>query len=167
MTQRFTIAEKVIATLLIIWGCLQIAAVSVSYYYIFYSLKDFPQIKFSALRIIKNVHPVLLGSAISMLAGIFLFLNKKSAWVFATSACLLNMLLYFIPIYKNKKVSSIDPASKWVILILLMALWMASLYVLLLKPVRVKYSVTNRAYIWVLAITVFVAIDHWVVYLTN
>ena len=167
MTQRFTIAEKVIATLLIIWGCLQITAVLVSYYNIFYSLKDFPQIKFSEWHIIKNVHIVLLGSAIPIAAGILLIFNKKAAWVLATSACLLNMLLFFIPTYKKDKPVTPDPANFWIILILLMSLWMVSLYILLLKPYRLKYSVTNRTYIWVIFISTFVVIDKVVVYITN
>jgi hypothetical protein len=169
MTERFKIAEKLIAAFLIIWGLF--LAYSVGYYlfYIFKSPYSTLNLyyRFSWAKTIKNFHIAVLLLLACIIGGVLLIINKKPAWAIAVICLLLNAILFFIPQYKTDKIFGPHTNTFWLNEGLLLIIWVASLYTLLLKPLRVKYGVNNRTYIIVGVITLLFVADKVSVYLTN
>lgn len=169
MTERFKIAEKLIAAFLIIWGLFLLYSVG---YYLFYIFKSpYSTInlyyRFSWAKTIKNFHIAVLLLLACMMGGVLLIMDKKPAWPIAVTVLLLNTILFFIPQYKTDKIFGPHTTTFWLNEGMLLIIWLASLYTLFIKPFRIKYGVNSKTYIIVAAVTLLFVADKVSVYLTN
>jgi hypothetical protein len=169
MSQRFKIAEKIVATVLVIWGAFILYSV-IGFLYYFVSvlhLKHNPHWQYSYARTFKNFHISILWPLTAIIGGFLLLFDKKAGWAMALITLLLNIFLFFIPQYQNDKIFTGHPATFWIYEATLFTIWLASLYVLLQKPIRKKYAVANKTYLFVALVTGLVLLDKVVVYSTN
>ena len=167
MTSRYSTIEKVISILLFGWGVTFLVGTIISNY-------NFLQLEFkngmlswqtiSFFNIFRRYHLMILLALATIFAGVSLFLNKRVGWTFAIITLLLNAILPFIPVDKYDGLFY----SHFIFQEILFSLAFASLFlILLLRPFREKYNVTNKTWLIIATITGIIIIEKTIFFLTS
>jgi hypothetical protein len=148
MTRNLFIIEKIIAASLIAWGGLG------TYRYGLDILLLFNKIPFYGL--FRNYHLLFILFLLTFIAGLLLFLNKKSGWTLALITLFLNSFLFLIPSNKYNT-SPLNSGDRSLIIFSISMTLIAFIMfvVLLLKSFKIKYNPTNKTW-WTISIIIFV-----------
>ena len=142
MNRNFLIFEKLISTILILYGCI----VLYSTILMIETLTDIAHSQnianddFIFLRISKIYFLDILEGALTIFGGIFLLFGKKVGWIVSLIASLLNGILL---LYAVIEAYSLNNESAFLISarILMMTLFFTMAFCLTLYPFRTKYSI--------------------------
>jgi len=167
MTSRYSTIEKIISILLFAWGVTFFVGAIISNY-------NFFQLQFkngnlnwqtiSFLKIFRRYHLIILLALATIFAGASLFRNKRVGWTLAMTTLLLNALLPFIPIDKYDEVFYKNFLFQEA---LLSIAFVTLFFILLLKPFRQKYNVTNKTWLTIATMTGIILIEKTLFFLTS
>lgn len=159
MSKNYTIFEKVISVILIIWGGIILYELSgnmITMYRGGVRLEIVRPGLPAAFKVLLHFGVPLIVSIAAIISGILLLFNKKTGWVIAIIVLLTEALfpVLFLILYKVKPVT---PYETDVNLVLFGAIWClifaTMLSLLLLKPFRLKYSPNSAIYLIIIVVT--------------
>lgn len=133
MTRNLSIAQKIISLLLFIWGAFGVYQ---------YSLRSIELLKYHDIAFLFSIyHPLLSVFAITFIAGIFLFFNKKVGWILSIASLAINGIMNFIPFNKYDDHVFASPELDMLILLAVIASFcLTGLIILLQKPFKERFN---------------------------
>jgi hypothetical protein len=161
MTKRFTILEKIIASIFILSGVLMFYTSWDYFVYLLNWTKEYMPLKkyeISYYKVFKNYHLSFLLPLASIFAGILLLLSKKAGWVISVIVLLINCDTGIYLLYKMGCLKAPDTTSL-VIVITMLVIIVLLLIVLMLKPFRLKYKPTKQIFLIVAITTGIIILD--------
>ncbi len=163
MSKRMTIIEKIIASLLIIFACLEAYLLywQINYIVEIASGREFvKKFEVSYIALLINYHSQLISVLLGFFAGLFLLLNKKTGWILAVATCLIRSIMYSYT-FLQADISG-DKATKpapYLVFIGLLGIAITVLILLLQKEFRNKYQVSVKTWGIISLITILYFID--------
>ncbi len=169
MTAKFTIIEKVIATLLIILAVLELLSVIWQLQFsitIGFESKRLTWESISFLTIFKNYHLSVFLSLLTLFAATALLFTKKIGWVLSIAASIVHCLSY-IMLLLNLKATYTKSANStfYVINGLFIGLCLTFVILLLQKAFKDKYFVSNKMWLTIIVVLGIYLIDRVLLFL--
>jgi Na+-translocating ferredoxin:NAD+ oxidoreductase RnfD subunit len=162
MNRNFFIAEKVISTLLIIWGGLSLYFITV-WVKSFFDLGLIEYVSFS--KFCRNYHLIFLIPLVTLVGGTLLLFNKRIGWVISLITLLLNTMLSFIPVEKGK---SIFDERSLILFFAFEAVLFLIMFCILVQPIyRNKYNSTKGTWWTIGLIALLILLDKTFLYLIS
>ncbi|MBS1667677.1 MAG: hypothetical protein JST58_09900 [Bacteroidetes bacterium] len=161
MTHRFTIIERIISITLLLIGAIElyILVTDISTFIeIGIRYKKFQTETIPVFSIIKHYHLTALLSVSTIIAGLILLISKKSGWTITVIVLLTNCFFVFIP-YGGRHTGFDSNNEEYFVKALWSLFFLSLLFIMLLKPIRQKYSPTYKKYLTAIAITALLLID--------
>jgi hypothetical protein len=164
MTRNWYITEKIISLALIIWGGLLL----------YYSsrgillLSDFVSSQdFSVWTTFKYYHLLFILPLATIIAGLLLLFDKRTGWTMALMTLLMNAFVFSIP--KDKYTNNFDLNSSGFIVSMLFfsIVCLTSFFILLRKPLQIKYNPTKKTWLTIAVLTLFILLDKTLIYLLS
>lgn len=159
MTRNLTIAERLISTVLILWGGITLYTL-IRWIAALREMELIPYM--SVTRFIVQYHLLLLLPLLTIVAGMLLLFNKKTGWTLSLIVLLSEALLILIPAGRRKSVFT--DATTALVFSSIAFLSLALFCILALPAFRQKYTPTKATWWTVGLITVLLLVDKTLLY---
>ena len=164
MNTRWTIIEKTIAVLLIVLTCLQLyEALSTLKFMLDIGLQygHLTRENISFVKIFKNYHLQILSLLVALLGATLLLFNKKLGWILSAAIVVIQAINIILIVfnYKGSKFNAEGFLVAYLVAGLIILFYLASAFLLLQPPFRIKYAVTNKSWLAVLLVVLIFFID--------
>ncbi len=145
MNRNFVIIEKIIATILVLYGSMFLYSTlfMVSTLTRIAQEQNIEKVDFLFLRISRGYSLSILGSSLTILGGVLLFFNKRLGWILSLLASLLlgvQLLIAIVEAYSLNNENAILISAR----IFMTTLFLSFTFCLLLRPYRIKYKILKN-----------------------
>ena len=146
MNRNFLVIEKIIAAILVIYGCIYLYSTisMVSELTKIAAEQNIVKDDFLFLRISKGYYLSILGSSLAVLGGVLLFLSKRIGWAISLTASFLfglQILIAIIEAYSLNNENGFLISAR----IFMATLFFAITFCLILRPFRIKYNILSKS----------------------
>jgi drug/metabolite transporter (DMT)-like permease len=165
MNRNWQITEKIIAGVLITWGCILFFEGAYALYNLFQILlQNLKWEQISLFKSFKIFHLQILLPLTTISGGIFLLIGRKIGWILSLIASLVSAGIYLIPYdkvfekedYKN---------SEFILFVSCIAIFFLAISIVLaLKPFRNKYKPTKTNWLIISVVVFLIFADQFLAY---
>jgi len=154
------ILEKVISSLLILWGGSNLYFI-ISWIRFLHDLG----LQYKSVLLLRDYHLLFLVALLSVVGGILMLLRKRIGWIICLVMLLVNALLYLIPAEKGKRI--FNNGTSLLVFSVIAIVFLILFSILASSPYREKYLSNRNTWLIVVVATIVAVLDKLVFYFAS